>query len=135
MTAASKLDDARSRATRSRAITSSADVTPRRWLLLLHLALLTAMLVLASKAAGSSGAPAGTTAFTVGRAMILAGETPSRSAESESSTKPRTDATERTPGAAPSAAPKRGPARPARKDRVLPNPPEYPPLGRELALR
>lgn len=98
--------------------------------MLLHLALLTAaMLVAASKAIASP-----TTVRPTFRddAARIAAEAPGRSTETESTTKPES---QRTPNAGPPPTSKRPPVRPARKDRVLPNPPEYPPLGRELAQR
>jgi hypothetical protein len=128
--AVTELADIRKRSTRPHAITITPPVAPRRWLILLHLVLLTAaMLLAASKAIGS---PTTASATCPPDAARLAADTPGRSAETESTTKPRS---ERSPNAGPPPASKRPPARPARKDRVLPNPPEYPPLGRELALR
>ena len=115
--------------TRSRAIALTPHVASRHRLILLHLGILTgAVLVAASTALGS---PTSTPSMGITVDGRFAADATDRSAETESSSKP---ATERSPNAVPPAA-KRQPTPPARKDRVLPNPPEYPPLGRELALR
>jgi len=68
-------------------------------------------------------------------ASVLAENAPtpsSRSAETESSTVPESNATEATPKRVPAPAPRRAPAR---RGPALPNPPEYPPVGMELATR